>query len=346
MRLPEGGEHAAAEIAGIAAMPGRPSERAQALLEPLHRLAPFDAAWITLLDPERRLQPALVRRGYDDRVKRYLDGPGLVDDLELIGLHRCRPPMRVKDLPVPEVPVWAEYLHPAGFGEGIAVPLTTADGRYLGLFSAHTETSNATSDATCDLLAQLAPLIAHAVDPLRSITALAALVTDAVAGAVLTRGGAVIPLPGLPKHRLLAAGSPVLTAAVAGLAGSALHAVFLCPQPHPRTAPRWMQVTVLARPPEPPGYLRAAVLLSPPPDRHGLTQRELEVLGLLVEGWSNARIAAALVVAERTAAAHVERILVKLNAASRTMAAVRALRQGLYIPAELARRTPRFVGAQ
>jgi hypothetical protein len=51
-----------------------------------------------------------------------------------------------------------------------------------------------------------------------------------------------------------------------------------------------------------PHHLVAAVVVAPPGDLRGLTHRELEILGLLVEGWTNARIATALVIAPRTAA--------------------------------------------
>jgi len=57
------------------------------------------------------------------------------------------------------------------------------------------------------------------------------------------------------------------------------------------------------------------------------------VLGFLVEGCSNQDIAAALVVAPRTVAAHLEHVLDKLSAPTRTLAAVRAEREGLYVPA-------------
>ena len=67
-------------------------------------------------------------------------------------------------------------------------------------------------------------------------------------------------------------------------------------------------------------------------DLRGLTPRELEVLGLLIDGCSNQQIARALVVAPRTVAAHLEHILVKLDATTRTLAAVRAEREGLYVP--------------
>ena len=73
-------------------------------------------------------------------------------------------------------------------------------------------------------------------------------------------------------------------------------------------------------------------IVSHPGDRHGLTPRELEVLGLIVEGCSNRQIAGTLVISRRTVAAHVEHILAKLRAPTRTHAAVRAERAGLYVP--------------
>jgi DNA-binding NarL/FixJ family response regulator len=84
-----------------------------------------------------------------------------------------------------------------------------------------------------------------------------------------------------------------------------------------------------------PAVLCGVVLLSPAPDLHGLTPRELEVLGLVVDGCSNQEIARTLVVSPRTVAAHVEHLLAKLAAPTRTLAAVRAEREGLYVPAVL-----------
>ncbi|MGK5173026.1 response regulator transcription factor [Geodermatophilus sp. CPCC 205761] len=94
-----------------------------------------------------------------------------------------------------------------------------------------------------------------------------------------------------------------------------------------------MRVTALAAPDDVPAVLCGVVLLSPVSDLHGLTPRELEVLGLLVDGYSNHEIARTLVVAPRTVAAHLEHLLVKLGAPTRTLAAVRAEREGLYVPA-------------
>jgi DNA-binding NarL/FixJ family response regulator len=72
--------------------------------------------------------------------------------------------------------------------------------------------------------------------------------------------------------------------------------------------------------------------MTPEADCRGLTRRELEVLGLLVDGCSNQQIARRLSVAPRTIAAHVEHVLDKLDAPTRTRAAVIAEREGCYVP--------------
>ena len=60
-----------------------------------------------------------------------------------------------------------------------------------------------------------------------------------------------------------------------------------------------------------------------------LTRRELEVLTLIAQGLENREIAKQLVVSEATVRTHVSNILGKLHLASRTQAALYALREGL-----------------
>lgn len=60
-----------------------------------------------------------------------------------------------------------------------------------------------------------------------------------------------------------------------------------------------------------------------------LTPRELEVLRLIADGQGNKEIAVSLQVSVGTVKLHVQEILAKLQAADRTQAAVKALRQGL-----------------
>jgi DNA-binding NarL/FixJ family response regulator len=60
-----------------------------------------------------------------------------------------------------------------------------------------------------------------------------------------------------------------------------------------------------------------------------LSQRELDVLKLIVEGYSNQEIAAALYLSPNTIKTHIRRIMHKLAVDDRVQAAVVALRTGL-----------------
>ncbi|MBM3943941.1 MAG: response regulator transcription factor [SAR202 cluster bacterium] len=86
--------------------------------------------------------------------------------------------------------------------------------------------------------------------------------------------------------------------------------------------------------------LRVYAGAPPPPDGHPpgertsppvspLTPRELEVLGLVATGLTNKAIAQQLNISEHTVKFHVNSLLAKLGASSRTDAVVRASRLGL-----------------
>lgn len=62
---------------------------------------------------------------------------------------------------------------------------------------------------------------------------------------------------------------------------------------------------------------------------YGLTDREIEVLALIVEGLNNAEIAKRLVITLSTAKAHVHSILQKLYCTNRTQATIQAVKEGL-----------------
>lgn len=84
---------------------------------------------------------------------------------------------------------------------------------------------------------------------------------------------------------------------------------------HPAIARKLLQE--LSRPPQ------------KPPTTEPLTERELSVLKLIAHGLSNQDIADELVISEATVRTHVSNILSKLHLASRTQAALYALREGL-----------------
>lgn len=66
-----------------------------------------------------------------------------------------------------------------------------------------------------------------------------------------------------------------------------------------------------------------------PPTEDPLTEREVEVLRLVAQGNSNQEIADKLIISEATVRTHVSNILSKLHLASRTQAALYALKEGL-----------------
>ena len=66
-----------------------------------------------------------------------------------------------------------------------------------------------------------------------------------------------------------------------------------------------------------------------PPLIEALTPREIEVLGMMVEGWGNKEISTRLGISEHTVKFHVASIMGKLNASSRTEAVTSGIRHGL-----------------
>ncbi len=73
-------------------------------------------------------------------------------------------------------------------------------------------------------------------------------------------------------------------------------------------------------------------ITAPPKDpltQDPLTERELAILRLVAQGHSNREIAERLVIADMTVRTHVSNILGKLHLASRTQAALYALREGI-----------------
>jgi DNA-binding CsgD family transcriptional regulator len=321
------------ELTEVAASPGPLDRRAEGILGALRRVIPFDSAWLALADPIRNRYTCLASAGLDASTLNYLSSPVPLG-IDVTGVHRDRP------MPSPpgdrnrseQAPVWGRFPMPAGFSEALAVALIGPGSRHVGFVALLYGSKEAPSAEARHLFRRLTPAIANAIDPMRSLLAAARLVRGATAGVALHEDGGTEVLPGLERHPLLARGSPVLAIARGALGSGQVHTAFLWPSDGPHGLAGHLRITALAAAEDVPAPRTGVVLISPPGDLHGLTPRELEVLGLLVDGYSNCEVARALVVAQRTVAAHVEHILDKLRAPTRTLAAVRAEREGLYVP--------------
>lgn len=325
----------AVEINRVTATGGDSTRQLAELWEPLRTVVQFEAAWIGVFDTRRNGYLTLTSVGHDQVNRAYLESSSFSELVEAFGFFRRNRPLCLRDVQVPpaEIPSWAEHWWPAGYREGIGVPLVARDGRHLGLMTMYTDSPAHPSDAARDVLGTVAPMIAAAVDPMSTIAGLAALVADALAGIVVGRGGTVYPLPGMPSHPLLTQNSRVVRTALAKLTRRRTQTAFLCPDP--RGSDDYVRVTAVACPPRVPDYFVALILISPSGDLLGLTHRELEVLGFLIDGRANQYIAHTLFITERTVAAHLEHIRAKLDASTRTVAAVRSLHLALYVPHQL-----------
>lgn len=325
-----------AELIEIAASTLPLIERAQGLLERLDRWLPVEATWLTLSDPESNVYATVGSTGLERSVLDYLDRPAVAQEIQLYELNQNRPPVSVAELPVAvdELPTWAECLIPAGFRDGLGVPLCEPGGPYLGMLSLLFSSGESPSPAMRDRLTQLSPLIARGLSPMRSLLATARIVRGATSGVVLHQDGTIHPLAGLEDHALLVADSPVVDIARGTLLAGQVYRSFMWPAPDGPGATGHVRMTVLAAT-EVPAFVLGTVLVTPRVECRGLTPRELQVLGLLVDGRSNQQIAHRLAVAPRTVAAHMEHLLNKLEAPTRTAAAVRAEREGCYVPPPL-----------
>jgi DNA-binding CsgD family transcriptional regulator len=325
----------AVEINRVTAGTGSSTHQLAELWAPIRIVVPFEAAWIGVFDTSSHGHQTLTAVGHDAASRAYLESSGFNEQVESFGLFRRNRPLRLRDVPVPpaDIPSWAERWWPAGYREGIGVPLVARDGRRLGLMTMYTKSPAHPSDAERDVIGMVAPMISAAIDPMNTIAGLAALVGDARAGSVVGRGGTVNRLPGMPLHPLLTKNSRVVLTALAKLTHRRTQTAFLCPDP--RGHDNYVRVTAIACPPQTPNYFVALILISPSGDLLGLTRRELEVLGFIIDGRANQYIAHALFITERTVAAHLEHIRAKLGAPTRTVAAVRSLHLALYIPHQL-----------
>lgn len=320
------------EIVQIADSCAPQTDRVAALLTWLCRRTLHDAAWLSLSDPRLGARAVIGSTGLDHDATELLERVDTAVDLRPDRHGQGGSLLQVSDLAARLDPaVWGRWLVPAGFRGGVAATLRDGSGQQVGFLGLLHRGSGPSTAVTRQHLERLAPLVTHGLSPMRSLLAAARLVPDATSGVAILRDGSTYALPGLQVHPLLQRGSPAVHGARSALAAGQVARSFLWPEPDAPTDAGHVRLTVLA-PPDASRFVAGLLLLTPDADCRTLTPRELEVLGLLVSGRSNQQIAHRLAVTPRTVATHVEHVMRKLRAPSRTLAAVRAEREGLYVP--------------
>jgi two-component system, NarL family, response regulator LiaR len=133
----------------------------------------------------------------------------------------------------------------------------------------------------------------------------------------------------LPETEVIALTSVLASAAVIGAvkAGAIGYLLKDTQAPELRKAIKAAAAGQVQLSPQASAYLMRE--LRSPETTEALTEREMEVLHLLVQGHSNKEIARALQIAEDTVKVHVKHILAKLGVQSRTQAVLYAIRLGL-----------------
>lgn len=323
-----------AEMAAVAASSAHLADRARDVVETLSRRAPgFRASWVAVAVPGTSRIVCVTSTGAGRSVVDHLDRPSVAREIERAGLGRGLAPDDVEDPPLAleELPAWAERLLPARLTGGLGTALFDGDGRYVGFLVLVSAVGDEAPPRLRGGREGLSPLVARAPAPFPALTARARTVRGATAAVVLLEDGTLRPLPGLGEDALLRGDTPVVRIARATLRSGQVYRSFLWPAPDDRVATEHVRLTVLAAV-DVPGRVLGVVVLAPAAEHRGLTPRELEVLGLVIDGRSNQQIARRLGVASGTVATHVEHILHKLEAPSRTLAAVRGDREGCYVP--------------
>ncbi|WP_192378980.1 helix-turn-helix transcriptional regulator [Rhodococcus rhodochrous] len=316
-----------ARIGAVASSAASAPDRMAEILDQLGRVIPIAGSMVSVVDPVANRRSTLITAGYSHATEEYLNSEDFHQEMIApYSLPRLGAPVRLRDLPVDPMSLRCvtEHWQPAGLLEGALSALITSDNRYVGFIDVSTGDQAHPSDEAITVIEHLVPILAHVVDPLQSARRLVSSLTTDCLAVALGSDGEVIPLQGDLKDGMLEPRSDLYPAVTRHLGDKLSSTAFLWPA----TDGGWYACRAYR-------CRDYIVVLAPRAVTHELTQRELEILTLLVDGSSNDDIANRLWISPRTVRAHVEHVLAKLNVPTRAAAASRAMESGLLLSPEV-----------
>lgn len=314
-------------VASILTSGGSVQERASYALREIRSLVAYDTLILSAIDERtHELRPVVTWGHTRESVAYFHSREWYAEAIDPFCIPRTGWPVRECDLPVDPLSIRgiAEHFRAEGLLEGAMNTLVTRDGKVTGLLMLSSVDPEPVTDEACAVLGHVSPALANVLDPLRSAEAAASIVDPDSAVVCLRAGGETATLRGtLPDDVALGAESPMRKAAERAGDDRYTAVAFLWP----RGTGGWHRCRAYRC-----GDGTVVLAVRPLVDVYGLTRREIEVLSYLVDGRSNADIAAQLWVTTRTVRAHVEHILNKLGVDTRAAAVARALSYGLVLP--------------
>ncbi len=285
---------------------------------------PFVAASLSMFNPLDATHATIASIGYPDHVLSHLDGWFVGNDISY--RHYRTQGRRQKALKWCEMPFdyqntfsVREVFRPAGYREGVTLCLHSRDGRYTGNLHVSTEDSRyPTKYMLGEEIQSLQTVLGNFSDRLRHIAARLPCLSSSN-GCLTTSQGGIFDVPGIdpidPDLR------NELVASVQRLGEVDVPDVFMF-----KHLSTWFCVHT--------GVVDGArsFIAKRCTVPFALTDRELQIIELLISGDTNYEIAAKIFLARATVSKHLENIFQKLGCNSRTSVVGIALANNLRLP--------------
>jgi DNA-binding CsgD family transcriptional regulator len=289
-------------------------DAAEPLLAALAQLTSCDSALLAVVDGATGRHRLLANVGYPEAVAAFVveayprSCPGYAFTRG-VGL-----PVRMCDIPFDyrETRAYSEVLAPAGFHEGVTVPLRSGGGQYTGLLALSSVGRRPASAEALVALSALSPRLASVTGPHRAGVRDLFVRDGEVLITVATGPGRVHLPPGADDDLPLTRAELLAVARLTARSRRDRVGFF-----HQDRQRRWWAVRAQRTGSTGPGVPDVVLTAREQDPPHGLTARELEILTLMVPGLPNAEIAARLHASVSTVKTHVEHILAKLGSSSR-----------------------------